>query len=228
MTNTETLEFLKAHPLPLIETALNQLGYNLNDENFPESIVEDVEALLETMPLAVAEQKQRQLASGTSIEDQTEDPQNESLVVQETAKIAAEILDVRNISISSQALLAVAQSVVVQTKRQAAAINDLRRRTLVAELDKGQRELTDDWLQATQAGQKSTNQLFSSDNIKKMVDKAVPSYESRFNVDEFIAEVKSNAAEVNAEGNERVRVTASAHASPPQFDVDSFLEEVWD
>jgi hypothetical protein len=227
MTNTETRQFLSQFSEEQLEIAFTKLGYTLDSPEFPESIVEDVEAILSSIDEAVAQQKQLQGTQGSATE-QAEAPKSESLVVQETVAIAAEILDVRNISVDQKVLFAVAQSVVTQTKAQAAAINQLRRQTLVAELRKGQQELTDDWLQATQSGAEATSELFSSENLQKMVDRAVPEYQPRFNVDEFIAEVKVAAADLVNEGNEEVRVGVEARNTKVDFDLDAFLNEVWE
>ncbi len=226
MTNQETLQYLSQYPEADVETALEQLGYNINDAEFPESIVEDVENILDSLGKAVAQHKQLRGSTEQAPEEQ-ETPQSESLVIQETTAIAAEILDVRNVQVDQKVLFAIAQSIITQTKTQAAAINRLRRDTLVAELREGQRKLADDLLQVMETGQKSTENLFSDDNLRKMVDQAVPAYQPKFNVDEFINEVKVAANNVVQEGNERARVGAEARNTQVDFDLDSFLNEVW-
>jgi phosphopantetheine adenylyltransferase len=226
MTNTETRQFLSQFSEEQLEIAFTKLGYTLDSPEFPESIVEDVEAILSSIDEAVAQQKQLQGTQGAATE-QAEAPKSESLVVQETVAIAAEILDVRNISVDQTVLFAVAQSIVRQTKAQATAINDLRRKTFVAELRKGQQELADDLLNAVKAGQDSTAGLFSEENIQKMVDQAVPAYESRINVDEFIAEIALETKGSAATEKERIRVGNEARANKVEFDLDGFLNEIY-
>jgi hypothetical protein len=202
MTNTETRQFLSQFSEEQLEIAFTKLGYTLDSPEFPESIVEDVEAILSSIDEAVAQQKQLQGTQGAATE-QAEAPKSESLVVQETVAIAAEILDVRNISVDQTVLFAVAQSIVRQTKAQATAINDLRRKTFVAELRKGQQELADDLLNAVKAGQDSTA------------------------VDEFIAEIALETKGSAATEKERIRVGNEARANKVEFDLDGFLNEIY-
>lgn len=226
MTNAEAREYLDQYPVEQVAAALEQLGYNINSPTFPESIIADVEAIIEATGQAVVRHKQLQAAQTPSAEPL--EPKSEALVIQETAAIAAEILDVRNINVDPKALFAVAQLVVVQTKHEAAAINKLRRETLVAELRKGQQQLTDDLLEVMKTGQESSLSLFSEDNLQKMVDRAVPAYRAKFDVDQFINDVKIQATELVNEGNETIRVGADARATQIDFDLDSFLDGVWE
>ncbi len=225
ITNKEALEYLNEYPRSDVESALTHLGRSIDDQEFPESIVEDVQSILDSIGEAIVKQKQLQ---ATQAPEKTEEPESEAIVVQETAAIAAELLDVRNVQIDPKSLFAVAQSVIIQTKSQAAAINQLRRETLVAELRRGQQELTDDLLQVMQTGQKSTDDLFQQENLQKMVEKAVPAYTPKFNVDNFIAEVKLQATEITSEGNERVRVGTESRSTQIDFDLDGFLGEIWE
>lgn len=227
MTKAETMEFLSKYPADRVEVALGQLGYSMTDSDFPEDIVEKVEAILDAMGEAVDKHKQLQ-AAPTAPSVQTSEPKSDAIVIQETATIAAEILDVRNISVDPKVLFAVAQSVITQAKLEAAAINQLRRETFVAELRKGQQQMSDEMIEAMQQSQQQSSELFTGSNLRKMVDKAVPAHEPKFNVDEFISEVKVTAAKVTNQGKEQVRVSVAARSEKQVFDVDSFLDEVWE
>lgn len=224
MNNQETREYLAQYPQEQLEIVLDQLGYTMDADEFPEKIIEDVEAVLESMGVAVERHKQLQASQETK---GASEPKSQALAVQETAEIAAELLDVRNIQVDPKVLFAVAQCAINDTKAQAAALNKLCRETLVAELRKGQQEMADDLLEVVKAKSQSTAKLFSEGNLRKMVDSAVPAYEPRFDVDEFIQEVKTTSAATTAKAGVQAQAGNEARAVKPEFDLDAFLGEVW-
>jgi len=225
MTSEETLQYLSQYPQNQLETALAELGYSLDSTDLPENIVESIEAILESASEAVASRQQQLPSAKSSPAESTKE--DEAIVVQETANMMAEILDVRNVQINPKALFAVAQCAINDAKAQAAALDKICRQTLAAELRKGQQQRTDDLLEVMKANHQLTQEIFSDANLQKMVNQAVPEYQPKVDLDVFIREVRLDANRSADREQERVRVGNEVRASKVDFDLDGFLNEVW-
>ena len=216
MKNTETYEFLD-YPREQVDAALAQLGYSSNDPEFPDSIVEEIEAVLEAVGGAVSHQQQLQSADST-------ETQQEAIVPQDAGAIAAEatrILNAKHIQTDPKVLLTVIQARINQSIKEARAVNQVGREAFAAELDRGQREHEQALIEAVRTQRSGTAAVLSATNLERMLQKAVPSEDTPdVDIDGFLSEVQSDAQDAASRTREAAEVSQN-------FDLEAFLTEVY-
>lgn len=225
MTNEETFQYLAEFPRTQVVKALASIGYSENAPEYPENIVGLIQDAIEAMNTAVQQQQSLAPAENTERQDIQDTPKEDAIVLQETTAIAAEILDARNISIPKEVLLAVAQDIISRSKRQADMLSQLQQQTFVKTLQNNQSKFAETLMQAMKEDQANSDALFSDENLAKLVNRAVPEYQSSFSVEEFLEEIKQQ----NLVQKEKVAVAANQEQafieSKKTLDIDAFLEE---
>lgn len=223
MKNKETYEFLD-YPREQVDAALEQLGYSIDASEFPDNIVEEIEAILEAVGGAVSHQKQLQSADNT-------ETQHEAIVPHDVGAIAAEAartLNVKNIQTDPKLLLAVIQARINQSLEEARAINKLGQEAFAAELNRGQREYEQELIRVVRNQRSGTAAVLSATNLDQMLSRAVPNDTPEVDIDGFLSEVRSDAQSGLAHVASCTRNQTEAAQVSQDFDLEGFLTEVYE
>lgn len=214
----------KLDPKATLVAALEALGFNSDDSEFPTDIIEQVEGVIETVDVA----HQKVLAGTPESPRTSEAPQQEAIIVREMTSLAGEILDARNCSMDSKVLVAVAQAMVAGGRHKAEVLLRIQEKAFVETFSEGQRQMETSLMRTITDEQRATEQLFSNENIQKIVGRGTTRHDNGgFDVDSFLGEVRST---VQGQKQSQVQRSTNAQAlvnSQQEFDVDSFLDEVW-
>jgi hypothetical protein len=231
MNFTEALKDLDCYPQENATAALKAMGYTENSDNISEEDVVSAFESLEALGFAV---KQTKELAGTAPVTPTQTPsdcseQTEALVLQDTTELvksAKSVLTAQNIGFSDRVLFAIATSIANREQQRANLLAEVQEKTFVAAWQQRQKDYSNRILDAMAEQEEVLDNLLSSTNIQKIVDKKVTKVEE-VNVDEFLEEMKERE---NQRTTRRQQVTVERQASVDskvEFDTDSFLDEVW-
>lgn len=221
MKNKETYELLSDYPKEQVDAALKELNYPIDAAEFPDSIIEEIEVVLEAVGGAVSHQKQLQSAGAET--------QREAIVPQDAGAIAAEakrILNAKNIQTDNKLLLAVIQARINTAIEEATAINQVGWEVFVAELNRGKREQEQELIEAVSKQRSGTAAVLSATNLDRMVSRAVPNT-PELDIDGFVTEVRSGVQSNLANAASRTRNQTEAAQVSQDFDLEGFLTEVY-
>ena len=224
MSRQDTFEMLKEYPEAAVVKALEELGCDPNAKFFPTSIVEDVLGMIDGLDLA----HQKVLAGTSEVPGNAEATQQEAIIVREMTSLAGEILDARNCSMDSKVLVAVAQAMVAGGRHKAEVLLRIQEKAFVDTLQQGNRQMETSLMRTIANEQKATEQLFSDENIQKIVSRGTVRHDNGgFDVDSFLGEVRSTVQGQKQSQSQRSANAQALANSQQEFDVDSFLDEVW-
>lgn len=203
LSKNEVYQLLSPSTSDDIDLILVELGYDPEDNYYPENIVEQVEKCFN-----LVNDKVKKLAGSKS----------DAIVVEQASGMVAQELHMAGIEIPMQTLAYLAQGAIKQYQTVARVIDRVGKSAFVAELNKQQNEFYRDLALTINSSNQNVQNTFSDSVIDKMVDKAVKPVES-FDVESFLSDIKQLDETSKNISNSKPSVVNS-------FDLDSFLSEV--
>ena len=211
-TKQETYELLSKYPAELTPKVLNQLGYDESTEIYPADIVERAEKIYESLGVAVDIQKQ--LAPTES--------ENTAITIQQTTAIAAQLLEQQGISFPPDVVMVLATAAIEEATQLGRGIETLKEAALAAELQAGNKRITQKLLNMMGAGNGIIREVFTSENIQAFVSDAVPQV-SAPDVQGFLAGMEERRKQREQLYSSEQKSLEAHRSTPVTVDVKAFL-----
>ncbi len=210
-SRTEVLDLLAPRTEEQIELALLELGFDIDEVDYPTDIVEQVEKTFGVIDKAV-----KQLSGGKGSK------KSEALVTRQATEITRQELAALNIEIPAESLFYLVQGAVIESQKAAALISEVAKTAFITEFHNQQQDFFQEVAASFHSGAQRINEVFSDEVITKIVTDTVGK-PKQFDVDSFLEEQRKIK-----EQNEKLRTRTSikpVEVDKP-FDIDGFLADM--
>lgn len=205
LTKKEVYQLLASSKPQEIDLLLLELGYDPDQTEYPEDIIDQLETCFQSVNNNV-----KRLAGSKNVPG----------IIDEASGLIVQELHMANIQIPMQTIAYLAQAAIKQYQTVARVIDRVSKSAFVAEINKQQNEFYRELASTINLSNQTIQETFSENVIDKMVDVAVKPVEA-FDIESFLNDIKQL-------DETSKKMSQTKPLINKKFDLDSFLSEVND
>lgn len=195
-----------------IELILLELGEDPDANEFPDGTAQKAIQVFESLGTA----RTKAIASAP------QQSENTAITIQQTTAIAAQLLEQQGISFPPDVVMVLATAAIEEATQLGRGIETLKEAALAAELQAGNKRITQKLLNMMGAGNGIIREVFTSENIQAFVSDAVPQV-SAPDVQGFLAGMEERRKQREQLYSSEQKSLEAHRSTPVTVDVKAFL-----